>query len=58
MTRNQIEQLIRDAGCRPIERDTLYNPVDRGSENAVWEAEVQRDGGSEAKQGRGGTGPA
>ncbi len=29
MTRNQIEQLIRDAGCTPIERDTLYEPVGR-----------------------------
>jgi aminodeoxyfutalosine synthase len=27
MTRPQIEQLIRDAGREPIERDTLYNPV-------------------------------
>ncbi len=27
MTRTQIEQLIRDAGRRPVERDTLYNPV-------------------------------
>jgi aminodeoxyfutalosine synthase len=30
VTRNQIEQLIRDAGREPIERDTLYNPVERG----------------------------
>ena len=30
VTRNQIEQLIRDAGRDPIERDTLYNPVERG----------------------------
>ena len=27
MTRTEIEQLIRDAGREPIERDTLYNPV-------------------------------
>ncbi len=27
MTRSQIEQLIRDAGREPIERDTLYKPV-------------------------------
>ena len=27
LTRQRIEQLIRDAGCTPIERDTLYNPV-------------------------------
>jgi aminodeoxyfutalosine synthase len=32
MTRKQIEQLIRDAGREPIERDTLYNPVQRVSE--------------------------
>ena len=29
MTRVQIEKLIRDAGRVPIERDTLYNPVQR-----------------------------
>ena len=28
MTRSGIEQLIRDAGYTPIERDTLYHPVD------------------------------
>jgi aminodeoxyfutalosine synthase len=33
LTRNQIEQLIRDAGCTPVERDTLYNPVARSSDN-------------------------
>ena len=27
LTRRQMEQLIRDAGCTPVERDTLYNPV-------------------------------
>jgi aminodeoxyfutalosine synthase len=32
MTRAQIEQLIRDAGRVPVERDTLYNPVQRVSE--------------------------
>ena len=30
LTRQRIEQLIRDAGCTPIERDTLYNPVEAG----------------------------
>jgi aminodeoxyfutalosine synthase len=30
--RSQIEQLIRDAGREPIERDTLYNPVQRVSQ--------------------------
>ncbi|HEY2382082.1 MAG TPA: aminofutalosine synthase MqnE [Terriglobia bacterium] len=29
MTREQIEKLIRDAGRIPIERDTLYNPIQR-----------------------------
>jgi aminodeoxyfutalosine synthase len=32
MTRTQIEKLIRDAGRIPVERDTLYNPVQRVSE--------------------------
>ncbi len=32
MTRTTIEQLIRDAGREPVERDTLYNPVQRVSE--------------------------
>jgi aminodeoxyfutalosine synthase len=32
MTRTQIEKLIRDAGRVPVERDTLYNPVQRVSE--------------------------
>ena len=27
LTRQRIELLIRDAGCVPIQRDTLYNPV-------------------------------
>jgi aminodeoxyfutalosine synthase len=27
MTRSEIEDLIRQAGFTPIERDTLYNPV-------------------------------
>jgi len=32
MGRAQIEKLIRDAGRTPVERDTLYNPVQRVSE--------------------------
>jgi aminodeoxyfutalosine synthase len=32
MTRAQIEKLIRDAGRTPVERDTLYSPVQRVSE--------------------------
>ncbi len=30
MTRAELERLIRAAGRVPVERDTLYNPVDRG----------------------------
>jgi aminodeoxyfutalosine synthase len=29
MTRQQIVRLIREAGCEPVERDTLYRPVTR-----------------------------
>ena len=29
MTRTQIEKLIRDAERTPVERDTLYNPIQR-----------------------------
>jgi aminodeoxyfutalosine synthase len=29
MTRGELERLIRGAGCVPVERDTLYNAVDR-----------------------------
>jgi hypothetical protein len=29
MTRAELERLIRAAGRVPVERDTLYNPVDR-----------------------------
>jgi aminodeoxyfutalosine synthase len=32
VSRAKIEQLIRDAGRVPVERDTLYNPVQRVSE--------------------------
>jgi aminodeoxyfutalosine synthase len=34
MTRKEIEKLIRDAGREPVERDTLYNSVQRVSELA------------------------
>jgi len=30
MSRAELERLIRAAGCVPVERDTLYNAVDRG----------------------------
>jgi aminodeoxyfutalosine synthase len=29
LTRAELERLIRAAGCVPVERDTLYNPIDR-----------------------------
>jgi aminodeoxyfutalosine synthase len=29
MSRAELERLIRAAGRVPVERDTLYNPVDR-----------------------------
>ena len=29
MTRQEIVRLIREAGCEPVERDTLYRPVSR-----------------------------
>jgi len=29
MTRAQIVRLIREAGCEPVERDTLYRPITR-----------------------------
>jgi aminodeoxyfutalosine synthase len=29
LTRSELERLIRTAGCIPVERDTLYNPIDR-----------------------------
>jgi len=28
LTRKELERLIRAAGCVPVERDTLYNPID------------------------------
>jgi len=35
LTVDQLERLIREAGCRPVERDTLYRPVRR--QGAEWE---------------------
>lgn len=29
LTRAELERLIREAGFRPVERDTLYNPIER-----------------------------
>ncbi len=35
LTRAELERLIREAGCEPVERDTLYRPVDRSKLPAV-----------------------
>ncbi|MBZ0113455.1 MAG: aminofutalosine synthase MqnE [Thermoanaerobaculia bacterium] len=29
MTRGELERIIREAGFEPVERDTLYNPIER-----------------------------
>ncbi|MEM7481103.1 MAG: aminofutalosine synthase MqnE [Acidobacteriota bacterium] len=31
LPRRELERVLRDAGFDPIERDTLYNPIDRGA---------------------------
>ncbi len=31
LTVDQIRRLVREAGCEPVERDTLYRPVNRGA---------------------------
>jgi aminodeoxyfutalosine synthase len=31
MARERLEDLIREAGCEPVERDALYNPVEQGN---------------------------
>jgi len=31
LTRAELEKLIRAAGCVPVERDTLYNRIDRST---------------------------
>jgi aminodeoxyfutalosine synthase len=35
MTHDEIERLIREAGCEPVERDTLYRPVRRAAGRVV-----------------------
>lgn len=35
LTVDQIRRLIREAGCQPVERDTLYRPVRRGGAPSV-----------------------
>ncbi|OGR90131.1 MAG: hypothetical protein A2992_08925 [Elusimicrobia bacterium RIFCSPLOWO2_01_FULL_59_12] len=32
LVRERLQQLIREAGCEPVERDTLYNPVASANE--------------------------
>ena len=31
LTRPELERILREAGCEPVERDTLYNPVIRSA---------------------------
>lgn len=38
LTVAQIRQLIREAGCEPVERDTLYRPVQRSATGVVQPA--------------------
>lgn len=35
LTIEQIQRLMREAGCEPVERDSLYRPVKRNSAGAV-----------------------
>ena len=32
MARERLAELIREAGCQPVERDGLYNPIDAKNE--------------------------
>ncbi|MGH9861579.1 MAG: hypothetical protein ACRD5F_16290, partial [Candidatus Acidiferrales bacterium] len=41
--RAQLERLIRAAGCTPVERDTLYRPVDRSTLPPITGANARRD---------------
>jgi aminodeoxyfutalosine synthase len=34
LTRGELERLIREAGCVPVERDTLYHPIQRPATGA------------------------
>ena len=34
LTRGELERLVREAGFRPVERDTLYRPIERSGEPA------------------------
>ena len=31
-----LQKAIRDAGFRPVERDTLYRPVQRSADGRAW----------------------
>ncbi|MFY9691687.1 MAG: hypothetical protein WAJ86_17240, partial [Candidatus Acidiferrales bacterium] len=44
LTRAELERLIRAAGRVPVERDTLYNRVDRASMPPVAAAAARNDG--------------
>jgi aminodeoxyfutalosine synthase len=35
LTVDQIRRLIREAGCVPVERDSLYRPVQRDAKGQV-----------------------
>jgi aminodeoxyfutalosine synthase len=35
LTRAELERMVREAGFRPVERDTLYNPVERSADGMV-----------------------
>lgn len=41
--RATLERLIRAAGCTPVERDTLYRPVDRSTLPPITGANARRD---------------
>jgi aminodeoxyfutalosine synthase len=42
-SRAELEHLIREAGREPVERDTLYNPVDRSKLPPIAGATARRD---------------
>lgn len=35
LTADQIQRLMREAGCEPVERDTLYRPVTRDADGRI-----------------------
>jgi aminodeoxyfutalosine synthase len=45
MRREELERLVRDAGLRPVERDTLYRPVEgRGDDLSPSVVDAPRAG--------------